>query len=57
LTKVQSEGKWIESLFVLPDQVGALYEGPEVVNVTLFHGEEDNTVEGHRKSMALTKAI
>lgn len=56
LTKVQSEGKWIESLFTLPNQIGAIKEGPDVVNVTLFDGEENNTDQGHRKSMRIDKA-
>jgi hypothetical protein len=39
LTKLQSEGKWIKSLFDLPGQKGSVIEGPEIVNVTLANLE------------------
>jgi hypothetical protein len=39
LTKLQSEGEWIKSLFDLPGQKGSVIEGPDIVNVTLANLE------------------
>jgi hypothetical protein len=39
LTKLQSEGNWIKSLFDLPGQKGSVIEGPDIVNVTLANLE------------------
>lgn len=42
LTKLQSEGLWIKSLFDLPGDKGSVTEGPDVVNITLYDvGVED----------------
>lgn len=35
LTKIDPEGNWIKSMFDLPGQGGSVYEGPDVVNITL----------------------
>jgi hypothetical protein len=39
LTKLQSEGEWIKSLFDLPGQKGSVIEGPDIVTVTLANLE------------------
>lgn len=39
MTKLQSEGNWIKSLFDLPGQKGSVIEGPDIVNVTLANLE------------------
>ena len=41
MTKLQSEGEWIKSLFDLPGQKGSVTEGPDVVNVTLANLDLD----------------
>jgi hypothetical protein len=59
LTKLQSEGEWIKSLFDLPGNKGAVYEGPDFVNITLYDvGIEDffdQSKIGSKKSMTIDR--
>jgi hypothetical protein len=59
LTKLQSEGEWIKSLFDLPDNKGAVYEGPDIVNITLYdvgkNPYRNDPHVGTKKSMKIEK--
>jgi hypothetical protein len=41
LAKSTPDGKWIKSIFDLPGQKGSVYEGPDIVNVTLANGQKN----------------
>ena len=58
LTKLQSEGLWIKSLFDLPGDKGSVTEGPDVVNITLyeFKGKSHNETQlGIKRSMRIDR--
>jgi hypothetical protein len=48
LTKLQSEGEWIKSLFDLPGDKGSVTEGPDVVNITLYNVGKDYFFDKHQ---------
>jgi hypothetical protein len=48
LTKLQSEGEWIKSLFDLPGNKGSVTEGPDVVNITLYNVGKDHFFDKHQ---------
>lgn len=58
MTKLQSEGEWIKSIFDLPGQKGAVTEGPDVVNITLANLDlnlEDITKISGKRSIRIEK--
>jgi hypothetical protein len=59
LTKLQSEGEWIKSLFDLPGDKGSVTEGPDVVNITLWSVPSSkffsNLSQGTQKSMRIDR--
>ena len=59
LTKLQSEGEWIKSLFDLPGAKGSVTEGPDVVNITLWSVPPNkffsNESQGTQKSMKIDR--